>query len=195
MHMGSRKLSGLFGGVALCFLLISLAQAAEFSAVIVNKSGGHEMQGKIYVKGDKIRQEFSTPGGTTVSIVRGDKKVMWMLLPGKQAFMERPYDKEALSKNLNLPKDEVTRKLVGTETLNGYATDKYETSVKTGTEVLQGTMWVAKKLGFPIRIETADKSFIKEYKDIKEGGVDDAVFEIPAGYQRMTMPAGMPPMK
>ena len=52
-------------------------------------------------------------------------------------------------------------------------------------------MWIAKKLELPIRIESADKSFSQDY-DIKEGQVDDALFEMPAGYQKMTMPAGMP---
>ena len=29
----------------------------------------------------------------------------------------------------------------------------------------------------------------------EEGGVDDALFEVPAGYQKMNMPAGRPKMK
>ena len=51
---------------------------------------------------------------------------------------------------------------------------------------------ISKKLGAPLRIESADKSFSIDYKDIKEGGVDDALFEVPAGYQKMNMPAGRP---
>ena len=47
----------------------------------------------------------------------------------------------------------------------------------------------------PIKIVSEDKAFIQEYRDIKEGRVDDSVFEIPPGYQKMTMPEGMPPMK
>ena len=193
--MSSNKLSRLLWGMAWSLLLVSSAQAAEFSAVIVNQSGGHERQGKIYVKGENIRREFATPGGNTVSILRGDKKVMWLLMPGQQAYMEMPFDKEAFAKNLNIPKDEVSQKLVGRETLNGYDTEKYETSVKTGTGEVQGTMWIAKKLGVPIRIETKDKSFVQEYKEIKEGGVADAVFEMPAGYRKMDRPAGLPMMK
>jgi outer membrane lipoprotein-sorting protein len=67
--------------------------------------------------------------------------------------------------------------------------------VKTNGGTHRGTMWVAQKLGMPIKIVSADHSFTQEYRDIKEGGVDDAVFEIPPGYKKMTMPAGMPPMK
>lgn len=188
------KLLGLLLAALLLSLAGSLAQAAEFSAVIVTRSQDHDRQGKIYVKGDNKRREFTSPGGSMVSIVRGDKKVMWMLMPGQQTYREMPFDKEAWSKTMNFSQDEVSKKLVGRETINGYDTDKYETLVKTGHDELRGTMWVAKKLGVPIRLETADKSFLQEYKDIKEGGVDDAVFEIPAGYQKLTMPA-RPKMK
>jgi len=179
----------------LFFLLAGLAQAAEFSAVVVTKSHDQERQGKIYVKGDKIRREFSTPNGNMVTIIRGDKKVMWMLMPGQQVYREMPFNKEVMNRTLNLPSEQVTKKLVGTETLNGYATDKYETSVKTGTGEIKGTMWIAKKLEVPLKMETAEPPFVQEYKDIKEGGVDDAVFEIPPGYEKLAMPTGMSPMK
>ena len=65
--------------MALFTLLAGAASAAEFSAVIVTKSGGEERQSKIYIKGDKIRREFANPGGTTIFIVPGDQKIMWML--------------------------------------------------------------------------------------------------------------------
>ena len=81
---------------------------------------------------------------------------------------------------------------MGTETLNGYLTDKYETSIRTPTGSRSGTIWIAKKLGVPIRIETADKLFLQEYKDIKEGGVDDALFAIALRVPEKDMPPGRP---
>jgi len=195
MYFRHGKFFWLLLAAALLFLLAGGARAAEFSSVIVTNSHGQERLGKIYVQGDNIRREFATPLGNMVIVVRGDKKVMWMLQPGQQSYLEMPFDKEALSKTLSLPKDEASKKLVGTETLKGYATDKYETSVKTGSGDLQGTMWVSKQLGVPIRIETADKSFVQEYKDIKEGGVDAALFELPQGYQKMAGPPGAAKMK
>jgi hypothetical protein len=35
--------------------LAGAAQGAAFSAAMIAKSGGHETQGKIFVKGNKIR--------------------------------------------------------------------------------------------------------------------------------------------
>ena len=97
------------------------------------------------------------------------------------------------TKALNLsPRKGAEDKLVGTETLNGYATDKYQTSIRTPTGTRSGTMWLAKKLGVPIKIETDDKLFVQEYKDIKEGGVDDALFAMPSGYRKNDLPPGVP---
>ena len=177
---------------ALLVLPAGAAQAAEFSATIVTTLRGEARQGKIYIKGDKVRREFAQSRGTAIVVLQGDKKIMWMLEPQTQSYLEMPFDKEAFAKTLNQPQEGEGKKLVGTETLNGYVTDKYETAVKTATGTLRGTMWIAKKLGVPIRIETADNSFVQEYKDIKEGGVDDALFEMPAGYQKKSMPPGMP---
>jgi outer membrane lipoprotein-sorting protein len=178
--------------VALFTLQAGAVKAAEFSAVIVTNSAGEERRSKIYINGDKIRREFANPGGNTIFIVPGDKAIMWMLEPEIQVYRELPFDKDASPKSLNLPKEGGESKLVGTETLNGYVTDKYETSIKTPTGTRMGTMWISKKLGVPLKIETADKLFVQEYKDIKEGGVDDALFAIPSGYRKKDMPPGIP---
>jgi outer membrane lipoprotein-sorting protein len=191
----SHRSAILLWALVLSFSLVSLAWAAEFSALVVNKIANHEMQGKIYIKGDRARLESSTPLGSVISILRLDKKAMWMLMAGQKTYMEMPLDKEAYAKALNIPTDEASMKRLGTETINGFDTDKYETPVKTGGQEMKTTMWISKKLGVPLKIESANKSFIQEYKDIKEGGVDDALFELPAGYKKMTMPAGLPKMK
>ncbi|MCX5894190.1 MAG: DUF4412 domain-containing protein [Deltaproteobacteria bacterium] len=183
--MRRRLLSGLIGAAVLAFLLVGLAQAAEFSAITVTKSGNSERQGKLYVKGDKARQEFSTSEGTTTAILRQDKKIMWLLMPGQRAYIEMPFDQEDFAKALNIPIEGANKKFLGTEMLKGYETEKYETTAKLGTQEVKSRMWISKKLGIPLRIESLDKSFAQDY-DIQEGGVADALFEIPAGYQKLT---------
>jgi outer membrane lipoprotein-sorting protein len=178
--------------LALFALPVGAAAAAEFSAVIVTKSGGEVRQSKIYIKGEKIRREYVNPAGTTIFIVPGNKKIMWMLDTETRACTELPFDKDTSPKALNLPKAGGGSKLVGTETLNGYATDKYQTSIKTPTGTRSGTLWFAKKLGVPLKIETDDKLFVQEYKDIQEGRVDDALFVMPAGYRKNELPPGEP---
>jgi hypothetical protein len=45
------------GAALLLLVLPNWGQAAEFTAKMVLKDGGKAMPGKIYVKGDKMRQE------------------------------------------------------------------------------------------------------------------------------------------
>ena len=72
---------------------------------------------------------------------------MWMLDTETRACRELPFDKGPPVKALNLPKEGGESKLVGTETLNGYDTDKYETAIRTPTGSRSGTIWIAKKAG------------------------------------------------
>ena len=192
--MDRRNLASLIGAVVFAFWLVGPASAAEFSAVTVTKIGKHEQQGKLYVKGDKARMEGVTPLGPSVSILRLDQKVMWILLPGQKTYMEMPIDKAAFDQALKVPENQVSKKLLGVETLHGYETEKYETVVKVGGKQVESLMWISKKLEIPVRIESADKSFSQDY-DIQEGRVDDALFERPAGYRKMALPAGSPKMK
>jgi hypothetical protein len=56
-------------------------------------------------------------------------------------------------------------------------------------------MWVSKKLETSIKETSVDGSYLMEYRDIKEGGVADQVFEVPAGFKKATLPPALFPMK
>ena len=173
-----------------CFL--GLAQAADFSAKVVSHMGPQKVQGKVYLKGEKMRQEFSMGGGKSINIARPDKNVMWVLMPAQKFYMEMPFQETDLAKTMRMPKDKTKMKLVGTETVNGYETEKYETVVKSDGKTMKFDLWVAKKLGVPIKMVSKDGSYSMEYLDIKEGNVPDSVFKVPSGYRKMPMPQGMP---
>ena len=177
---------------AILALMPALAQAAEFSAVVVTRADSQETKGKIYFQGEKMRQEFSTPEGVSINIARPDKQVMWVLMPAQKMAMEMPFSKSDLAKTMSMPKDQAQMKLLGTETVNGYETEKYEATMKGNGKTVKHYMWVAKKLGVPIKMVSVDGKFSMEYQDIKEGSVPAGLFEVPQGYQKMTMPQGMP---
>ncbi len=86
-------------------------------------------------------------------------------------------------------------KQVGTETVNGYACDKYETTITHQGKPMKVFTWVATDLGVPIKIVSEDGSFSIEYKDIKPGQVADSMFEVPQDYKKMKLPFAMPQMK
>ena len=181
--MRSRKFLRLLSVIGLLFLLVGPAQAAEFSATnVVRVKGNQEMQGKLYVKGDKTRLDSAAFQVPVIHIMRLDKKTIWLLVPGRKAYMESPFDRADYAGLMDLPEKLTNKKLVGTEVLNGYETEKYE--LESGPQQMQKTIWFSKKLGIPLKVEATDKSTVSVCKDIKEGGVDDALFEIPAGYQK-----------
>ena len=195
MQVWKRSLFAVALG-AILLLAASLGQAAEFSATSVTKAGGMEIPGKIYVKDSKVRNEVQAGGQTGIHILRPDKKVVWIIMPQQNAYMEMPISQEAQQKMMPLTEDQKAKmKKVGTETINGYACDKYETTMSHQGKSMKVFSWVATDLGLPIKIVSEDGSFSMEYKDIKPGEVADSLFEVPQGYQKMKMPFAMPPSK
>ncbi len=179
--------------LAFIFLLAGAAQAAEFSATMIAKSGSQETQGKIFVKGDKIRNEMKAGGGTQISIIRPDKKMMWLIMPAEKSYMEMPLNPQASGPMMiKKPAEQAKMKLLGQETVNGYETEKYEASVTRRGKTMKEFIWMSKKLGMPIKVAAADGSYFMEYRDIKTGGVADALFTPPQGYRKIQMPMGMP---
>jgi outer membrane lipoprotein-sorting protein len=174
--------------VLLILALPAWTHAAEFSAEIAMQGHTPETHGKVYIKGNKFRQEFEMGGQKHISIMRGDKQVVWMVIPDQKMYMEMPLTSRAKARMLAMPQDQAKMKLLGTETVNGYETDKYEVAGTKDQD--KEYLWMAKKLGIPIKMSTADGSFSMEYQNIKQGGVSDSLFEVPAGYQKMTMPMG-----
>ena len=157
--------------------------AVEFSAdmVIVPKSD-EPIKGKIFVKGDKIRQETSEEEGTQIMIIRPDKKVTWMITPEEKTYMEMPYRSTDKTFEEWTADKKKNAKFLGEEAVSGMPCKKYET-IEEGEKTL---FWISTQFPFPIKVE--DSEVTMEYKNIKLGPLDDSLFELPAGYDKMAMP-------
>jgi len=177
-----------------CLLLVlgvpTMAWGAEFSASMLVKDDAKIMPGKIQVSGGKLRQEFSDEGGQTITIVRPDLKVVWVILPRQRSYMEMPLTTRLPGQFIQIPPQAVGQRLVGQERLNGYDTDKYEVSVPVGRSLEKQTYWVAAKLGRPIKMECRQRQFSLEYKSIREEKVPDRLFNLPPGLQKLTAIGG-----
>jgi outer membrane lipoprotein-sorting protein len=182
-------LAVLLSGVA------AIALAAEFSADMVHKMGAMTREGKVYVKGKKMRTESGM--GQGITIVDGDSGTVWVLQPGQKMYMEMR--KGAAQPMQTTQSDEELAKVadkrsLGTETVNGYQCEKY---LYTYHDKTLGAMttWTATKLGQTIKMvhRSPEGESTFEYRNIKEGGVADSLFQVPAGYTKMEMP-GMPGM-
>ncbi len=71
---------------------------------------------------------------------------------------------------------------VGSETVNGRSTVKYEGTNAKGEA---GAMWLDSKLRFPVKWD--GKNGGGELQNIKEGPQPASLFEIPAGYKKFDM--------
>ncbi|MCX5886586.1 MAG: DUF4412 domain-containing protein [Proteobacteria bacterium] len=163
------------------------AFAIEISADVV-KTGGSEQAhlSKTYIKGDKYRMEM--PGQHQYTIFRQDKNVIWIVMPDSQSFMEMPYDPNQKPRVVGKFKGEMSRKLVGAESIDGHPTQKYEVTLKEGIKTEIFYEWTATDINFPIKKAAIDGSWSEEYKNIQYS-VSDNLFEIPAGFKKISIPA------
>ena len=117
---------------------------------------------------------------------------MWIVMPDKKSFMEMPFDPKQKPRIEERQAGEVSRKLIGSENIDGHPTQKYEVTIREGTKTEKLYQWMATDIHFPIKAAAIDGSWSVEYKDIKTS-VPDTLFEVPAGYQKMSLPT-MPGM-
>jgi len=167
-----------------------VAGAVEFAAQMVVKDRDKTMPGKIFFQNGKMRQEFVDEEGRTITIVRPDLKVIWVIMPLERTYLEIPFKGRLPGQFIQIPPDAIAKRLLGTETVNGYVADKYEVTVRQGEAgVSKQTVWVAKKLNVPIKMVTAGRDFSLEYRNIKEGGLAALMFDPPKGYTKTTSPS------
>ena len=178
-----------------------VAAASEFTAAFVMKGGPMSGKGKIWVKGNKMRQEFGDQLGKMVTIIDLDQGMHWVIIPEGKMYMKntiettgegfRPENFAGMQQGQMKAKV----KLVGSEKVNGYACDKYVVTFEN-KEMGTMTQWFAKKLEYPIK--TINESpqmgkIVTVLENIKKESVKDDLFKVPAGYEEMKQPM-MPQM-
>ena len=175
------KLISLVMGVFI-LLLATLALAEDFSADMINTGQGGAFKGKIFVSGDKTRMEI--PDGITIT--RMDKQVIWILMPNEKMYMEQAFDPMKAMATSAEVSGEIERNLIGKEMIDGKMADKYEIVYEYAGRRGNMFQWFASGLKIPVKIAAGDNSWIMEYKNIKMGKQPDALFEVPADYQKFS---------
>lgn len=194
-----KKAVALLGLCLLTLTLAGAAQAMEFSADVVRKGHMGESTSKVYIKDNKVRMDNQEgPMGPGYTIVRQDRKVMWMVSPAQKSYMEMPLQGMAdLSQHPRgdekLP-GEISRKELGREVIDGHPCIKYEITHQQAGQNYVIHQWIAQDLKLPVKTAAKDGSWSVEYRNIKMGGQSDSLFEPPAGFQKMAMPAMGPGM-
>jgi outer membrane lipoprotein-sorting protein len=177
--------------ILLFFLLLAgTAAAVDFSADMVMTTKDMKSTGTIYFEPNKFRMDMHSPQKMS-TITRLDKKVMWSIMPEQRMYMQMPLNLEnspAVEEKMN---GEIDRKLVGSENVNGHPTKKYLVTYRSGDRKEQVYQWLATDINFPVRTAAVDGSWSQDYKNIKIGSQPGSLFEVPAGYKKFAMPAGM----
>ena len=195
----------IVGIVGLLFAA-SVAMGAEFSADVTQTmpsmpgQPSANMDGKIYVKGKKIRREFTASGsamptgmGMGTMIIDMETGVMIMLQPKLKTYMVMPRMGQNMAQWANSDEDYAKmgakRTLVGSEKVNGYKCDKYLITFNNPA-MGKTTQWYSKKLACPIKVvtESAYGGTKMQLKNIKIGKIKDSLFKPPASYKKMEMP-------
>lgn len=181
----------ILAAALIALLFCGTALALEFSADMVSKGKGAQgMTAKVYMKNNKFRWESKQQETYTIS--RQDLMKTWVVMPKQRSYMEMSYDPSKDQSPQEKVKGEVSRKLLGTETIDGHPAKKYEVTVQSGKRQTKSYQWLATDLNnFPIKQAAVDGSWGMEYRNIRMGGQPDSLFEEPKGFKKMAMP-GMP---
>ena len=194
------KVSVLF---ATCLLSVTATAAdfkppvpkVEYSAQQTMETAETSMSGMVYFTPTRERREMNVSGQNMTMIMRRDKKIAWTLMPSEQMYMEMAFD-QAKSQTENLDNFKIETTPMGTETINGVSCDKSKvimTNLKDGSKM--GGFWWVSKDGIVMKMdmiakEKNEKMRMKlELSNLKIGKQKAALFEIPAGYSKMTMPS------
>ena len=182
---GMKRYFVVAGMAVFCVIaMLSYACAIDITADMVTKEGKITRNGKFYMKDTKIRMDKGS--SPLYTIVRGDKGLFWQVNGAENTYVEAkltPAAKPWIEEKIY---GEASRKEVGSETIDGHPTKKYEVSVKQGSKTETYYQWFATDIRFPVKLANANGKWSVEYKNFKNGS-PDAVFNLPAGAALDTM--------
>ncbi len=176
------------------FVWAAVPDLNNFSAEVVTTTHGETHTSKLFSKDGKRRMEM-TGGqrGSMIVIARPDKMLIWMIMPADSSYREMPMNKRNtdIQSQLSDPNVKSDKQFIANETVEGHPAKKYHVTVTVnGKKEPAGFLWEATDMNnFPIKHQSEDKQITTVWKNIKIGGVSDSLFEVPAGYKKVSMPA------
>jgi hypothetical protein len=170
-------------GLTFCLGFAPSVSALEFTADQITKADGRTQKAIVYYRDDMWRIEHHSMGPVNVTIVRKDKRVVWMLLSRMRHFKTIPYAPEHDLKVFERLDGEVSREEIGKEVREGHPTILYEVTTKQGERTDVYYQWVATDIHFPMKLARKDGSWIVEYQHVKMRPVSDYLFQLPVNFQ------------
>jgi outer membrane lipoprotein-sorting protein len=160
----------------------------QYSAdITVTTKDGTTIQGKLYIDGDKIRNESTMNGMNVITIIRKDQQKIYAVMTAQKTVMEMPYDPDKFKGRMDTSFGPDGKfELIGPETIEGVATTKYRVTSDKTKQVTFFWLDLAKKV--PVKMASEDGSFTVIYKNYRVAPQDASLFVPPPDYQVMPMP-------
>jgi hypothetical protein len=182
-------------------------QAQEFSAIQVSRdTPGHVTKAKVYMSGKKLSSYPEEDNGQFWGVIDLTQHTFTLINMGQKTYTQRPMSRQdpwwlyastldggspcppAILKQMG---PGATCKNVGTETLNGRNSDKWEISQTMQGQTLLTRIWVDRKLRVWIKTEVMASAALvasTELQGIQEGAQPASLFVIPAGFREIIVP-------
>lgn len=190
--------------LAATLMLAAAAQAAgpsqpkvEYSADTTLETAETQMKGRINYTPTRERREMvaGSGGERMIMIMRPDKKVAWTLMPADKMYMEMSLAEANAQSKDDISKYQIEQTVVGPEVVNGVNTTKSKI-IMTGPkgDKMGGFMWMSPD-NIMVKMDAIaiDKNqkmrFKTELTGLKVGKQDPSLFEVPAGYDKVSMPS------
>src|SRR5437667_10033256 len=131
-QVDGRMLFAVLAGLPIALVVEAPARALEFTADLITHANGKTHVSNLYYRDDRWRMEHQDIGPVNVTIVRKDKQVTWLLISRFKHFKEVPYDASHAPKVQETHDAEISRRVIGMNTLDGHPTTRYEVHVTEG---------------------------------------------------------------
>lgn len=163
----------------------------EYSADVYTTTGPTTLKSTVFYAPGKKRTEIE--GGMT-TIERSDKKLIWLIFPDGKMYMEQNIEDDTVQRDerFDISDYEIEHSVVGEDTIEGLKTTKYKIVMRERDgNKFTGFMWVTKhdiivKMDTVSTVDGRKVAMKMALKNIKIKNQDSKLFEIPAGYSKMS---------
>lgn len=155
-----------------------------FSADMVLSGQQGTLMARFHASPGRSRMEM--PG--SVSIVRLDRGVVWVLMPSEKMFIEQAVTPEMSAQAMTGEGSVVSKADLGEELLDGRPARKYEVVLSSGSQTQTVYQWLVEGQVVPAKMQAVDGSWSVEYRNVRVGPQPDELFEVPADFTKMEMP-------
>jgi len=152
---------------------------------------------QVHSKPGKNRSEMTMQGQQVIQIWRDDQKMLYSLSPQQGVAMAIPYGNDRARSPLADFDEETAvleKRFIGKETVNGMRTDHYFIKASSsGGAVTNGDFWTTpEKIAVRMRMKLTmpgepEQDVSIDLIGLKISDQPDALFEVPEGYQVMSM--------